>query len=75
LGLIVLFPNNNVGLELSCIILIFTGQAWNMTFSFYHSIKILPKDLQEASDVFWLNKWQNFKKIRGSFFGYWIGLE
>jgi len=67
LGLIALFPNNNVGLELSCIILIFTGQAWNMTFSFYHSIKILPKDLKEASDVFGLNKWQNFKKLEVPF--------
>lgn len=67
LGLIALFPNDNVGLELSCIILIFTGQAWNMTFSFYHSIKILPKDLKEASDVFGLNKWQNFKKLEVPF--------
>ncbi len=67
LGLIALFPNNNVGLELSCIILIFTGQAWNMTFSFYHSIKILPKDLKEASSVFGLNKWQNFKKLEVPF--------
>lgn len=63
LGLISLFPNSNLGLELSCIILIFTGQAWNMTFSFYHSIKILPKDLKEASSIFGLNKWQNFKKL------------
>ncbi|MBI6874110.1 ABC transporter permease [Clostridium aciditolerans] len=67
LGLIAVFPNNNVGLELSCIILIFTGQAWNMTFSFYHSIKILPKDLKEASSVFGLNKWQNFKKLEVPF--------
>lgn len=67
LGLIALFPNDNIGLELSCIILIFTGQAWNMTFSFYHSIKILPKDLKEASSVFGLNKWQNFKKLEVPF--------
>lgn len=67
LGLIALFPNNNVGLELSCIILIFTGQAWNMTFSFYHSIKIMPKDLIEASSVFGLNKWQRFKKLEVPF--------
>ncbi len=67
LGLIALFPSHNVGLELSCIILIFTGQAWNMTFSFYHSIKILPKDLKEASGVFGLNKWQNFKRLEVPF--------
>ncbi|MFL0197803.1 ABC transporter permease [Clostridium sp. WILCCON 0269] len=67
LGLIALFPSHNIGLELSCIILIFTGQAWNMTFSFYHSVKILPRDLKEASGVFGLNKWQNFKKLEVPF--------
>lgn len=67
LGLIALFPNDNIGLELSCIILIFTGQAWNMTFSFYHSVKIMPKDLIEASSVFGLNKWQRFKKLEVPF--------
>ncbi|NMM62639.1 ABC transporter permease subunit [Clostridium sp. P21] len=67
LGLIALFPSHNIGLELSCIVLIFTGQAWNMTFSFYNSIKILPKDLKEASGVFGLNKWQNFKKLEVPF--------
>src|SRR5262249_56580600 len=30
-----LFPNHNFGLELAAIVSIFTGQAWNMTFSFY----------------------------------------
>jgi NitT/TauT family transport system permease protein len=35
LGLIALFPRSNLGLELTAVILIFTGQVWNMTFSFY----------------------------------------
>lgn len=64
LGLIKLFPHSNFGLELSCIILIFTGQAWNMTFSFYHSIKSIPKDFNYAARIFGLNKWQNFKKLQ-----------
>ncbi|MFL0269121.1 ABC transporter permease [Candidatus Clostridium radicumherbarum] len=63
LGLISVFPSSNVGIELASIILIFTGQAWNMTFSFYHSIKIIPKDLKEATRVFQLNKWQQFKTL------------
>ena len=33
-----LFPNNLIGLELAAIFVIFTSQAWNMTFSFYHSL-------------------------------------
>src|SRR5215813_15567446 len=30
LALIALFPRTDIGLELACIILIFTGQVWNM---------------------------------------------
>ncbi|WP_026882444.1 ABC transporter permease [Clostridium akagii] len=63
MGLIALFPNGTVGIEIASIILIFTGQAWNMTFSFYNSIKLLPTDLQEASSILQLNKWQQFKKL------------
>ncbi|MBZ9622032.1 ABC transporter permease subunit [Clostridium sp. FP2] len=63
LGLMAIFPNGNLGIEISCIILIFTGQVWNMTFSFYNSTKIIPKDLREASEIFQLNKWSQFKKL------------
>ena len=35
LGLVALFPRTNVGLELAAILMIFTGQVWNMTFAFY----------------------------------------
>src|SRR5579883_3163156 len=38
LGMVALFPTTNVGLELASVLMIFTGQAWNMTFSFYHSL-------------------------------------
>ena len=67
LGLMALFPKYNIGVELASIILIFTSQAWNMTFSFYNSIKLIPKDLDEASDVFRLNKWQKFRKLEVPF--------
>ncbi len=50
LGLMALFPHNNLGLELACILMIFTGQVWNMTFSFYSSIKSVPKHFHELSD-------------------------
>src|SRR6266852_416491 len=36
LALVAAFPRSNVGLELAAILLIFTGQAWNMTFSLDH---------------------------------------
>ncbi len=55
LGLVALFPRTNTGLELTAIIMIFTGQVWNMTFSFYSSLKSIPSDLKEASTVMGLN--------------------
>ena len=42
LGMVALFPHSNVGLELACILMIFTGQVWNMVFSFYGSLRSDP---------------------------------
>jgi NitT/TauT family transport system permease protein len=55
LVLIALFPHTNIGLELACIIMIFTGQVWNMTFSFYSSLKSVPSDFKEVSSVIGLS--------------------
>jgi NitT/TauT family transport system permease protein len=60
LALVAAFPHSNIGLELASVILIFTSQAWNMTFSFYHSAKTLPADLQEVSTVTRLRPWRRF---------------
>lgn len=59
-GLIALFPGSLIGLELASIFAIFTAQAWNMTFSFYHSLITLPRELDEAATVFRLSKWRRF---------------
>ncbi len=48
LALVGLFPHSNLGLELAAVIMIFTGQAWNMTFSLYHSFKSVPQEFHEA---------------------------
>ena len=40
--------------------MIFTGQAWNMTFSLYHSLKSVPADLQEAASLYRFNWWRRF---------------
>jgi len=45
LGLVHIFPQRNFGLEIASVLMIFTGQAWNMTFSFYSSLKSVPPDL------------------------------
>ncbi len=63
LGLIALFPNTNMGLELASIIMIFTGQVWNMTLSFYSSIKSLPNDYNYVSRMVGLNKFEKFKLV------------
>jgi NitT/TauT family transport system permease protein len=57
------FPKNNVGLEMACILMIFTGQAWNMTFSFYHSLRSVPADQKEVATVYRFGIWKTFKWV------------
>lgn len=63
LALVAAFPHSNIGLELASVLLIFTSQAWNMTFSYYHSARTLPADLKEFSAVARLRPWQRFVKL------------
>ena len=63
LALLALFPNSEFGLELSCIIVIFTGQVWNMTFSFYYSLKALPDDFKFVGRLARFTPWQRFTQI------------
>jgi NitT/TauT family transport system permease protein len=63
LAFVALFPTNNAGLELACVIMIFTGQAWNMTFSFYRSVKSVPVDQREVATVYRFNWWQRLKWV------------
>ena len=58
-----IFPDSLLGLELSSIFVIFTSQAWNMTFSFYHSLITQPTELDEAARMYRLTKWQRFWKL------------
>jgi len=62
LSLAVILP---VGMaaELAAIVLIFTSQAWNMTYSFYQSISTIPTELREAAAIFRLNPWLRFKTV------------
>jgi NitT/TauT family transport system permease protein len=63
LAMVSLFPNKQVGVELGSIILIFTGQVWNMAFSFYSSLKSIPRELSEASTIYRFGKWQRFFQL------------
>jgi NitT/TauT family transport system permease protein len=60
---IALSPGTELGLEAAAIFAIFTAQAWNMTFSFYASLKSLPRELDELSRSQRLTRWQRFWKI------------
>ncbi|HXH03186.1 MAG TPA: ABC transporter permease subunit [Candidatus Competibacteraceae bacterium] len=58
-----LFPGRLLGPELAAIFAIFTSQAWNMTFSFYYSQKLLPSELRQVADLFRLGPWRRFWRL------------
>lgn len=58
ISLVYLFPSSNVGLELAAVIMIFTGQAWNMVFSFYSSVKSVPREWRDLTSMTGLSRWQ-----------------
>jgi NitT/TauT family transport system permease protein len=60
---IALFPGSELGLECASIFAIFTSQAWNMTFAFYDSLVSQPRDLDEASRLLRLSRWQRFWRV------------
>ena len=49
--------------EFAAIVLIFTSQAWNMTFSFYQSMTTIPTEMREAAAVFRFDPWLRFKAV------------
>lgn len=63
LGLAHLFPGSNVGLELASVLMIFTGQVWNMTFSFQASLKAVPADLIAVADLARMSWWERFWRL------------
>ena len=63
LAMVALVPTRQLGVEMGAIILIFTGQVWNMAFSFYSSLKSLPKELGEASRIYGFSTWQRFWQL------------
>jgi NitT/TauT family transport system permease protein len=63
LAMVALFPGRQLGLELGSILLIFTGQAWNIAFSFYASLKGIPRELDEAARLYRFSEWQRFTEL------------
>jgi NitT/TauT family transport system permease protein len=62
-----LTPGRVAGAELAAIFLVFTSQAWNMAFSFYHSLRSIPDELDEAARSFHLGPWMRFWRLEVPF--------
>jgi NitT/TauT family transport system permease protein len=62
-AMVALFPTRQLGLELGSVLLIFTGQVWNMAFSVYSTTRMLPRDLLDAAHAFRLSWWQRFVQL------------
>jgi len=58
-----LFPNSLWGPECAAIFAIFTSQVWNMTLSFYQSLRTVPAEFYDTAAIFHLSKWQQFWRI------------
>jgi NitT/TauT family transport system permease protein len=63
LAMVALFPSHQLGVELGAILLIFTGQVWNMAFSFYASLKSIPREMREAAQIYGFSWWQRFTEV------------
>ncbi len=63
LAMVALFPGRQLGVEMGTILLIFTGQVWNMTFSFYASLKGIPNEMREAATIYRFSRWQRFTQL------------
>ena len=63
LAMVALFPRRQLGVELGAILLIFTGQVWNMAFSFYASLKSIPAEMREAARIYRFSWWQRFVDV------------
>ena len=67
LAMMALVPGHQLGIEMGSILLIFTGQVWNMAFSFYSSLKSIPREMIEASRIYRYSAWQRFWQLEMPF--------
>ncbi|MGP3590303.1 ABC transporter permease [Vagococcus sp. WN89Y] len=58
-----LYPHSVMGLEGLAIFAVFTGQAWNMMLTLYQTLRIVPAELTEATQVFHYNPWLRFWRL------------
>jgi NitT/TauT family transport system permease protein len=67
LAMVSLVPGHQLGIEMGVILLIFTGQVWNLAFSFYSSLKTIPREMMEAARIYRYSGWQRFWQLEMPF--------
>ena len=67
-GFLALFPGSLLGVECASIFAIFTAQAWNMTFGFYHSLVTIPASCRGSLGL-WNEPLAALHRGRGAFVG------
>lgn len=63
LALISVFHNSRWGLELACLLTIFTGQVWNLAFAYYESQRTLQPEFVEVAKIYRLSSVQKFFSV------------
>ncbi len=63
LAMVSLIPGHQLGIEMGVILLIFTGQVWNLAFSFYTSLKTIPREMTETAQIYRYSGWQRFWQL------------
>jgi NitT/TauT family transport system permease protein len=64
LAMVGLFPGRQFGIELGAILLVFSGQAWNMAFSVYSSLKSIPSEMDEVAEIYRWSPWQRLMELQ-----------
>ena len=54
---------HRIALEISCIFLIFTSQAWNIAFGVYEAWSTLPREAIEATQAYGVRGWLGFRRV------------
>ena len=52
-----------IAVELAAIVLLFTSQAWNLTFAWYQALSTEPTELREAASTFRFSGWLRFRTL------------
>ncbi|HEX4794103.1 MAG TPA: ABC transporter permease subunit [Humisphaera sp.] len=63
IAMVSLFPTRELGLEVACVVMIFTAQVWNMTFSFHGSLRGIPQALREVAKIHRFSGWKTFRLL------------